>query len=149
MAEEKKIGFFDKAKLVTLGIKLAKQFPKLAITAAICGVLYYGYMFMDNMNNQTKALQAQVVELKQQNQAILDANQEIAASNKAIKEGMETYQQRLIEIRDQTNKLQESFTNEKFRELLKSNLPKAEKELNDFFNKYMKGFQTDTEKYAK
>lgn len=141
-----KLGFFAKIKATKLAISFAKHYPKLALLGAISGVLYYGYNFMETQHAQLKALQESVVELKTQNQAIRDANQAIVADMQAVKQGMETYQDRLIEIREQSRVLSQQFANEKFRKELQSNIKAAEKDFNGFFNQYMESFNEESRK---
>lgn len=144
-----KIGFFAKLKLAKFGVAFAKKFPKLAMAAAGVGVLYYAYTFMANQQAQLKTLQETVAELRTQNKAIIDANQALDADMKAIKQGMETFNDRLIAINKNTKSLEKKFNERSFQELLKSDLPKAEGQFNDFFNDYLRGFNDDTTKFAK
>lgn len=141
------MNLFEKIRAAKFAIGFAKHFPKVAIGAAICGVLYAGYHFMQNQEEQLKALQTTVVELKTQNQAIADANKAIDADMKTIKKGVEDFTGHIAQINQNTKSLETKLQTPKFQKELIEDTPKAQEDFNDFFNSYQDEINNETHNY--
>jgi regulator of replication initiation timing len=146
---EENMNIFTKIKLAKFGTSLAKQFPKLAIVLAIVGLLYYTYGFMENQRQQLVALRETVIELRDQNKSIIEANVAISMDMVEIKQGIEDFDTTVIAINTKTKTLEKQFKDQKYKELLKTNLPKAEIKFNNFFNEYLMGINDDTLQFSK
>lgn len=141
---ENRMNILQKVKLAKAGLFVVKHFPKLALAGALSGISYYGYQFMANQEAQLKTLKEEVTELKSQNAVVIAANQAMANDMKTIKEGMETFNDRIIQINKNTQSLSKQFNSLKFQQELQNDLPQAEIDFNNWFNSYLQGINEDT-----
>lgn len=139
-----KASWTAKLKWAGWALKFAKHFPKLALFSALSAISYFGYSYLETAKQKNQLILEQVQQLSTQNKALADANQAITQDMQVIKQGMEQYSRTLADIRKATQSLDREFKSEKFRELLKKDLPKAEKEFNQFFNEYFQDIEKDT-----
>lgn len=139
-----KMSLKAKLKLAKAGLWFAKHYPKLALAAALAGAGHYVKTYFDLQHQNLTELKANVAELRKQNQAIVEANQALSADMKVIKQGTEHFNQRIAEINKNTKELERKFNTREFKKLTQEDLPKAEKEFNNWFDSYMEGFNDNT-----
>lgn len=111
------------------------------ILTVIGGFLITGFLIYNQLQYQKEQialLTNTVVELKVQNEMIIAANQAIDKDMKAIKEGMETYNQNIVDINKNTKSLSRYLSSNEFRNLLSEGVEKAMPKFNEMFNLFFK-----------
>lgn len=115
--------------------KLLKMLPTLIIIAVLGGLAYFGFSYMQGMRATLEATKEQSDLLKSQLTEIKAANQAIAEDMKGVKELSDQFNTQLTTIRSNQNALRNVVTSPTFKASVTTNVPAAQDNLNQSFNK--------------